>query len=428
MHEQKYKEKCKCYYKLNPLHYNYGDLIYFQIEGNRGIKVKYNTLIADLSAGSLSYEQVQNLVRKSEFNGDVIDDLLSLNILIPEDEYQKRVVQILDDFWGLLSCKDKSTKLNTIFVCSPLYGYRIVSVIKAAVVLKKKFKIYRDSTSDMCVLIDDCYTFDNRCDNNFHENPISIEITKSKNLTSSFLRSKNINTPKQCILDVNDMEGILNFVHRVGFPVCIKPDDMTESIDVFPNINSNSELLGLVDYMHDRYEKIVLEQHITGNVYRLYYCYGALRIAVNKSNRYIIGDGKSTISELVNLKYSYKDIQMHYADIVRTISKNHFEMSSVLDNGVKIPINTACNEEEFNVITSDNIDPQYYTWLERIADIIGMHCFAADVIADTLKIYEKPYVIELQECPEFNPNDPIADVFYLEIVRNLTAHNNVHPV
>lgn len=57
--------------------------------------------------------------------------------------------------------------------------------------------------------------------------------------------------------------------------------------------------------------------------------------------------------------------------------------------------------------------------LERVAKAIHMNIFAIDVIAKEGD-ENNPYVIEIQESPEFDQCNPAADMFYYQVVKKLT--------
>ena len=82
-----------------------------------------------------------------------------------------------------------------------------------------------------------------------------------------FLRTNNICVPAQCILKSDDKNGAAELLHQWGFPLCIKPDDLAESIDVFPNILSENDYWGCWNYMRQMNAEIIIEKASVGQCF-----------------------------------------------------------------------------------------------------------------------------------------------------------------
>lgn len=416
--EHSYRGEKSAYF-INPLHYRFKDIFYFQISGSEAINITSTDLILALSDNELNFTKIREILDRLNFTEKTFEILLQKKIIIPAELYPKTIITILEQFEQNLYTSDYSNSINSIFPYSESYSYRIVSVIKAALSLNKTFVLDRISDSGMCVKFKNGYVYNIISENCFNEDPVSIQITKSKSLSSFLLRSHMINVPAQCVLSPKDKEVAFNMAKKIGYPLCIKPDDRAESIDVFPQIYTETELLTVLEYVSKKYDKIILEKHIVGKVYRLYYCFGMLNLAIEKRRKYVIGDGCSTVSKLATQKYGATDLHKYHMDFLLSLAQQNVQPITILPHGCQINISNTANENDFTI--THLINKEFFTWVERIAGIIGMNAFAIDIISDSLSMFNNPAVLEIQECPEFHCDNPIADVFYIELIKNLTS-------
>lgn len=406
----------KAIFYLNPISYSYNGFLYFQSSGSHALKASVQDFPKRLLSyvGNMNYVQVPfELLKEMD-----IEDLTNNNIIIRADLFQKVVSGILDDIDQMIGAEDSQTKLSIIFPFSKTTGFRVVSVLKAAVLLKRKFKLVRYSTNEIQVEFENGYCYNTTSDNCFEENVSSIRITKSKSLSSSLLRTNNICVPAQCILKSDDKNGAAELLHQWGFPLCIKPDDLAESIDVFPNILSENDYWGCWNYMRQMNAEIIIEKSISGPVFRLYYVYGPLNIVVYKERSFVVGDGIHPISGLITTKYGFKYCKRYQHDITRTLEVQNKKMNDIPEKNTNVVINTVFMEgKDFRV--SYGISCVNRALLERVAKAIHMNIFAIDVIAKEGD-ENNPYVIEIQESPEFDQCNSAADMFYYQVVKKLT--------
>lgn len=403
-------------YYLNPISYSYNGFLYFQSSGSHALKASVQDFPKGLLAyvGNMNYVQVQfELLKEMD-----IEDLINHNIIIRADFFQEVVSGILDDINQIIGAADSRTKLSIIFPYSNTTGFWVVSVLKAAVLLKRTFKLTRYSTNGIQVEFENGYCYNTTSDNCFKENVSSIRITKSKSLSSSLLRTYNICVPDQCKLKSDDEHGASELLRQWGFPLCIKPDDLAESIDVFPNIQSEKDFWGCWNYMRQKNAKIIIEKSINGPVFRLYYVYGPLNIMVYKENSFIAGDGIHPIFDLINTKYGFRYCKTYQHDITRELEVQNKKMNDIPEKNTIVKISTVfMGGRDFHV--SYGISCVNRALLERVAKAIHMNIFAIDVIAKEGD-ENNPYVIEIQESPEFDQSNPAADMFYYQVVKKLS--------
>lgn len=185
--EHSYRGEKSAYF-INPLHYRFKDIFYFQISGSEAINITSTDLILALSDNELNFTKIREILDRLNFTEKTFEILLQKKIIIPAELYPKTIITILEQFEQNLYTSDYSNSINSIFPYSESYGYRIVSVIKAALSLNKTFVLDRISDSGMCVKFKNGYVYNIISENCFNEDPVSIQITKSKSLSALSMR------------------------------------------------------------------------------------------------------------------------------------------------------------------------------------------------------------------------------------------------
>lgn len=411
-------------YKLNFLNYKYNGKYYFQTHFDKSIKIDDIELIDEFTKEKkFTEEKLLQILNKFNYSFGSAEFLKKNNIVIEVSCYRKKVMKILDCLIALIEDTNNNHNINTIFVYSKTYGYRAINIVKAAVELEEEFQIERLYQDDMKIKFNNGYIYDiNTKDNIFGENILGCEITRSKSITLHLLSTHDINVPKQKMFYIDRLDRLKEFVDQIKYPICLKPDNMYESKDVFPCVKNDNELNGITEYYKLLYKKFVVEKHIVGNTYRLYYCYGEIIGAIQKGFRFIIGDGLHTIESLIKEKYKLTPLEHYTEECYLTLERMNLGMNEVLEAGEKIHIgNTAtdCDFEDFDI---NLIDPYYNKLAKDVSKAIGLNIFAIDLIAYSLHDIKDiiPTVLEIQEGPEFGRGNLNVNTYYRKILKELS--------
>jgi D-alanine-D-alanine ligase-like ATP-grasp enzyme len=149
-------------------------------------------------------------------------------------------------------------------------------------------------------------------DVNFNLNlSASTSLAKNKAATSFFLREFGYQVPeftmvysdKKCArIQSNDtlQEG-LNYSRQIGFPVILKPNNMSQGSFVF-KVNDESEYLRFLSEIFKCCDTAQIQRFYSGNDYRVVVLGGEVLSAYQRVPFHVIGDGNSSISELIGKK------------------------------------------------------------------------------------------------------------------------------
>jgi cyanophycin synthetase len=129
---------------------------------------------------------------------------------------------------------------------------------------------------------------------------ISADMACDKTVTNELLYRSGIPVPKGIVC--LSAEEALEAASEIGGPVVIKPINGNHGKGVSLNIDSPEEIINAYKIASQISDSVLVEEYIKGNDYRILIvgnqvCAVALRVPAH-----VIGDGKHTIEELVEIK------------------------------------------------------------------------------------------------------------------------------
>jgi len=131
-------------------------------------------------------------------------------------------------------------------------------------------------------------------------------ICKDKNTTKVFLNRAGIKTPEGQLFLKGAMTGALEYAKELGWPIVLKPKDGTKGQNVFANIHNEDEFQSKWSRFADS-DEIIVEKKFVGTEYRIWATRDKVYGINNRVPANVIGDGKSTILELVDEKNKDKN-------------------------------------------------------------------------------------------------------------------------
>lgn len=182
----------------------------------------------------------------------------------------------------------------------------------------------------------------------------AIKICIDKHLTKNYMEKSNVPTPKgEKFSEDSDNNDILNYSNTLGYPLVIKPSDGTGGDGVIANIKNEEEFKEALEYIrHDLgYKSIIVERYFPGEDYRLYVIGGKVIGAFKKNPANVVGDGTSTIKNLLKLKNNERNnTPALYKRLIRIDKEMHnilrskgYTLDSVPKSGERVFLKTKNN-------------------------------------------------------------------------------------
>ncbi len=221
---------------------------------------------------------------------------------------------------------------------------------------------------------------------------IGVELACDKEDTKFLLEQAEVEVPRG---DIIRRERSLEEACRyVGYPLVIKPIDGNHGRGITVNINNYEDALEAFRQAKEssRSGAIIVEKFIVGEDYRLLVINNKLVAAALRSPAHVIGNGESTIQELVDevnkdprRGYGHEKVltQITINDLTKTIIKDAgYSLDSVLTDGEKLVLKDTANLSTGGTAedVTDIVHPANIAMAERISKIIDLDICGIDVM------------------------------------------------
>lgn len=245
-----------------------------------------------------------------------------------------------------------------------------------------------------------------------HEtNGIAIDIASDKLLTKNILEANSLPVAKGARV-TNTIE-LLKEASDIGYPLVLKPQFGSKGAGVYVNINNEKELLRNFVELKNKTEDIIIEEFIDGRDYRV--CVVDYRVVAvaHRTPPYIIGDGKKTIKELIDILNSdvrrgdghekpLTKIKLD-AELDNYLKRKKLSINSIVELNEKVCLRENANistggfsEDCTDVISKENIEI-----CERAAKAIGLDICGIDIATNNIEksLNEYGVIIEVNAAP-----------------------------
>lgn len=128
---------------------------------------------------------------------------------------------------------------------------------------------------------------------------IAVELASDKEETNSILRDLGLPVPRQIVV-CNERDAV-RAANRIGFPVVLKPLAGNHGRGVTINLRTDEEVENGFQKASEHGRTIVVESYIEGFDHRLLVVDGKLVAAAKRVPGHVVGDGKHTIEQLVDI-------------------------------------------------------------------------------------------------------------------------------
>ena len=127
---------------------------------------------------------------------------------------------------------------------------------------------------------------------------IAEGISRDKDLTKQLLGYCGVPIPEGRLVD--SPEDAWDAAEDIGLPVVVKPYDGNHGRGVCANLNSREEVMAAYPVARAEGSGVIVERFIFGAEHRLLVVGGKLAAAARGEEAAVVGDGRSTIVELIN--------------------------------------------------------------------------------------------------------------------------------
>ena len=205
---------------------------------------------------------------------------------------------------------------------------------------------------------------------------IGVELACDKDDTKHLLEQAEVPIPKGDIIRTE--RGLKEVIDDIGYPIVIKPVNGNHGRGITTNINT------------------IVERYITGEDFRILVINNKMVAAAKRSPAHVIGDGKSTIQQLIDKVNEDPRRGFGHEKVLTKIEINNLTLEilkennltpdSVVEKGEYVKLKNTANLSTGGTAedVTDLVHPSNVFMAERISKIINLDICGIDIMAHTL--------------------------------------------
>jgi cyanophycin synthetase len=221
---------------------------------------------------------------------------------------------------------------------------------------------------------------------------IAESISSDKDLSKRLLQSCGVPVPEGRAVD--SPEDAWEAAEDIGIPVVVKPSDGNHGRGVSTNLNTREEVEAAYRLAVDEGSEVLVERFIPGDEHRLLVVGGKLVAAARGEIASVVGDGVSTITQLIDSQINTdprrgvtEDFPLNLVRldddpaVVLELERQGFTADSVPPKGKQVLIQRNGNVA-FDV--TDRVHPEVAAIAALAARVVGLDIAGVDLVAEDI--------------------------------------------
>ena len=219
---------------------------------------------------------------------------------------------------------------------------------------------------------------------------IAVELACDKEDTKFLLEQAEVPIPRGQIIRTET--GLREAVDYVKFPLVVKPVSGNHGRGITTNITKWQDALTAFEIAKQVSRSVIVEKYITGEDYRLLVINYKLVAAAKRTAAHVIGDGKSTVKQLIDQVnadprrgYGHEKVltQIDINDLTLGIlEEKGLSLESIIPDGEFLKLKDTANLSTGGTAedVTDMVHPYNIFMAERISKIIGLDICGIDIM------------------------------------------------
>ncbi|MEX2530075.1 MAG: cyanophycin synthetase [Gemmatimonadota bacterium] len=243
---------------------------------------------------------------------------------------------------------------------------------------------------------------------------LGVEIADEKFRTKQLLQQAGIPVAEGAI--VQTLEAAVRAAEEIGYPVAVKPEVGNHGAGISAHVTHRGELDVAFASAFRVYPWVIVEKTLEGADFRALVIDGKFVAAALRVPAHVVGDGTSSIRELLERVNADPDRGVGHERVLTVITVDEMTerllrfsgrgLDDVLPAGEHLQLKTTANLSTGGSArdVTGEVHPDVRFACERIAHLIGLDCIGIDIVAPTLS---KPLstgtagVVEVNAAPGF---------------------------
>jgi cyanophycin synthetase len=266
---------------------------------------------------------------------------------------------------------------------------------------------------------------------------IAVDIACNKEETKRMLEMASIPVASGSICA--DEEDLAATIKKIGYPIVLKPLDGNHGKGASINVTNWEDAVEGLAHAKDYSRRIIVEKFVTGFDFRVLIINNKLVAAAKRVPAHVIGDGKTTIQQLIDNTnqdprrgYGHENVLTEITvdrDTTDLLEKLNYTLESIPKAGETVYLKSTANLSTggTSVDVTDMMHPENIFLCERISRVIGLDICGVDIMAENLTQPLKEnggVILEVNAAPGFrmhlapseglprNVASPVLDMLY----------------
>ena len=303
-----------------------------------------------------------------------------------------------------------------------------VCVIKAAIKHDLKYEILDESRSFIKVYNEDKEEYIYQATKTSKDVSTFPFITDNKELVKNILRENNFNTPDGIILEKKFTKKEIDYLINpyIDKSVVVKPNTTNKGIGitVFEKPVSQKDLKDAIKNAFKYDSKVIVEEFKKGLEYRFLVIGDECVCVLHRRSASVIGDGKSTINDLIKNKnaepwHGLSGRLITIDDGLKKILKRQkYSLKSIpeKDKRVFLRDNSNCSTGGESIDITEEVPDEFKRVAVKAAKLFNAKICGVDILIDNFNKFEYSIVelndnpgIGICECPYEGKGQPIGE-------------------
>jgi cyanophycin synthetase len=227
-----------------------------------------------------------------------------------------------------------------------------------------------------------------------HTSAIAESIAQDKELTKKLLHAAGVAVPNG--RPVEDEDDAWVAAQEVGLPVVVKPQDGNQGKGISVNLTTEEQVRQAYRVAIEFRDDIMVEKFLPGHDWRLLVIGNKLIAAARRDPPLVIGDGKHTVRQLVDIvnsdprrsdghATSLTKIRFDEIALAR-LAEQGYSADTVPGRGVRVVLRNNANLSTGGTATdvTDDVHPELAAAAVAAALTVGLDIAGIDVVCDTM--------------------------------------------
>ncbi|MCA2669534.1 MAG: cyanophycin synthetase [Microcystis sp. M114S2] len=246
---------------------------------------------------------------------------------------------------------------------------------------------------------------------------LAVELACDKEGTKTILKDAGIPVPRGTVIQY--LDELSEAIEEVGgFPIVIKPLDGNHGRGISIDVKNQQEAAEAYDLASaaSKTRSVIVERYYKGSDHRILVINGKVAAVAERIPAHVVGDGRSTIEELIEITNQDPNRGDGHANVLTKITidktalnvlgKQGYELTSILPQGAIAYLRATANLSTGGIAVdrTDEIHPENVWIAQRVAKLIGLDIAGIDVVTDDIRKPLKEVdgvIVEVNAAPGF---------------------------